>query len=196
MGFLGSVISLSADAGATVATQAVEETGRLFGLDVQTLFDAAVTAVNVFLLFIFLSYILFNPVRDMLKKRQDKITSDRETAKADVESATALKEEYEEKLKKVDKEAEAILSEARKKATQREQRMIDDAKLEATRIIEHANAEANLEKKRVIDEVKQEIIAVAAIMAGKVVSQSMDTKVSDALLEETLNEMGDSTWLS
>ena len=59
---------------------ALETSGRLFGLDYQLLFDAAITAINVFILFLLLSVILFNPVRNMLKKRQDKITSDRETA--------------------------------------------------------------------------------------------------------------------
>ncbi len=42
-----------------------------------------VTAVNVFVLFLLLTFILFNPVRNMLKKRQDKITSDRENAEND-----------------------------------------------------------------------------------------------------------------
>ena len=73
--------------------------GRLFGLDPQLLFDAAVTAVNVFILFLLLTFILFNPVRNMLKKRQDKITSDRENAENDKKEASALKAEYEAKLK-------------------------------------------------------------------------------------------------
>ena len=47
---------------------ALAEGGRLFGLDLQLLLDAAITAVNVFILFILLSYILYNPVRTMLKK--------------------------------------------------------------------------------------------------------------------------------
>ena len=84
---------------------ALADEGRLFGLDYQLLFDAAITAFNVFLLFILLSYILFNPVKSMLKKRQDKITSDRETAENNRREAIALKEEYEEKLKAADKEA-------------------------------------------------------------------------------------------
>ena len=29
--------------------------------------------INIFILFFFMSYMFFNPVRDMLKKRQDKI---------------------------------------------------------------------------------------------------------------------------
>ena len=99
---------------------ALETSGRLFGLDYQLLFDAAITAINVFILFLLLSVILFNPVRNMLKKRQDKITSDRETANQSKEEALAMKAEYEEKLKAANKEAELILSDARKTAVHNE----------------------------------------------------------------------------
>ena len=34
------------------------------------------------------------------------------------------------------------------------------------------------------------------MMAGKVVSASIDTNVQESLIEETLKEMGDSTWLN
>ena len=46
---------------------------RLFGLDPQLIFDSLITGLSVFILFFVLSYLLFNPARDMLKKRQDKI---------------------------------------------------------------------------------------------------------------------------
>ena len=175
---------------------ALTESGRLFGLDYQLLLDAAITAVNVFILFILLSYILYNPVRNMLKKRQDKITSDRETAEANKKEALALKKEYEEKLRLADKEAESILSEARKTAMHNEQKIVEEAKQEAARIIERANTEAELEKQRVADEVKQQIIAVAAVMASKLVAKAIDDNENNALIEETLNEMGENTWLS
>ena len=175
---------------------ALAEGGRLFGLDLQLLLDAAITAVNVFILFILLSYILYNPVRTMLKKRQDKLTSERETAESDKAAALALTKEYDEKLKAADKEAESILSEARKVAMHNEQKIVDEAKQEAARIIERANAEAELEKQRVADEVKQQIISVAAVMASKFVAKAMDDQENDALIEQTLNEMGENTWLS
>ena len=171
---------------------AIAADGRLFGLDPQLLFDAAVTAVNVFVLFLLLTFILFNPVRNMLKKRQDKITSDRENAENDKKEASALKAEYEAKLKDAHKEAEQILSDARKTAMHNETKIIDEAKAEAARIIERANVEAELEKQ----EVKQQIVTVAAVMASKLVARSIDEKDSNALIEETLNEMGEKTWLS
>ena len=40
-----------------------EETGRIFGLDAQLLFDILIQGLAVFLLFIFLTYVLINPVR-------------------------------------------------------------------------------------------------------------------------------------
>jgi F-type H+-transporting ATPase subunit b len=132
----------------------------------------------------------------MLKKRQDKITSDRETAKTDKADALALKQEYEEKIKAADKEAEGILSEARKVAKHNEAKIVDEAKAEAARIIERANTEAELEKQKCADEVKQQIIAVAQLMAAKVVANSLTEADNQALLEQTLNEMGESTWLS
>lgn len=170
--------------------------GRLFGLDAQLLFDAAITLINVFILFILLSYILFNPVRNMLKKRQDKITSDIEGAAKDKEDALAMKKEYEAKLKAASKEAESILSDARKTGEHNKQRLIDEGKEEAARIIAQANKEAELEKQKVADEVKQQIVVVAAAMASKLVSKSINESDSNALIEETLNEMGDKTWLS
>ena len=169
---------------------------RLFDLDFQLLHDTVILAVSVFVLFLFLSYLLFNPVREMLKNRQEKIKTDLDSAKADKEEASSLKVQYEEKLKNIDKEAEAILSEARQKALKNEARIVEEAKGEAARIIQHAKEEVELEKKRAMDEMKQEMISIASMMAGKVVAASIDTTIQDTLVEETLKEMGDSTWLS
>lgn len=169
---------------------------RLFDLDMQLVMDTLQLAASVFVLFILLSYLLFNPVRKMLKDRQEGIQNNINTALADKASAAELKELYEGKLKDVDKEAEQILSEARQKAMKNEARIIDEAREEAARIIQRANEEALLEKKRAMDEVKQEMITIASMMAAKVVAASIDTTIQDKLVEETLKEMGDSTWQS
>ena len=168
----------------------------LFNLDAQLIFDTLLMAVAILVLFYFASNLLFNPARKLLKDRQDGIAKDLSDAREDKESAAALKAEYESKLKNIEKEAEAILSEARQKALKNEQRIIDEAKEEARRIIKHAQEEALLEQKRAMDDVKKEIVTVASLMAQKVVSASIDTEIQDALVEETLKEMGDSTWLS
>ena len=169
---------------------------RLFTLDAQFLFDTIVLALSMLVLFTLLSYILFNPVRDMLEKRRQRVADEQETAKRERQEAVAYKEEYEQKLKEIKKEAEEILSEARKKAMKNETKIIAEAKAEAARIIERANAEIELEKKHALDDMKQEMIAIATMMAQKVVTASIDTKVQEGLIEETLKEMGEHTWQS
>ena len=99
---------------------------RLFDLDLQLLADATLTAISVFVLFLLASYLLFNPARDLLKKRQDKIKSDLDEAATDKESAKALKNEYDEKIRDIKKEEEEILSKARKKATANEANSLEN----------------------------------------------------------------------
>ena len=167
---------------------------RLFSLDAQFLFDAAVLALSMLVLFSLLSYILFNPVRDMLEKRKQRVFDEQETAKKNRQEAIAYKEEYEQKLKEVDKEAELILGEAHKKAKKSEAKIIAEAKEEAARMIERANAEIMLEKQKALDDMKQEIISIATMMAEKIVTVSIDEKTQESLIEETLKEMGEQTW--
>lgn len=169
---------------------------RLFDLDLQLLADATLTAISVFVLFLLASYLLFNPARDLLKKRQDKIKGDLDSASKDKEDAAALKAEYDAKMKDIQRESEEILSEARRKAKVNEAQIVAEAKEEANRIIKHAQTEAKLERQKAIDEMKQEMIDIASLMAGKVVAQSIDTTIQESLVEETLKEVGDKTWQS
>ena len=56
--------------------------------------------------------------------------------------------------------------------------------------------EAELEKSKVADEVKKEMIDIASVLAGKVVAANINTEIQAELIDETLKEMGESTWLS
>lgn len=180
-----------------LAADVGEETySRIFGLDMQLLVDAAITALAVFVLFLFMSKFLFNPVRTLLETRQEKVEADLEDAQKAKDDSIRIKEEYENKLKDVNKEAEGILSETRKKALLQEREIVEEAKAEAHRIRVRADKEIALEKNKVKDEVKQEMITIASAMAGKIVQTSISTQQQDLLIEETLKEMGDSTWQS
>lgn len=180
----------------TCVLATAEMAPRLFDLDMQLIADASLMIIAVVALFFIMSYLLFNPARAFLKNRQDKIRTELEDAKNNQTQAAALKAEYEAKLKNIDKEAEAILSDARKRGLANENRIIAEAKAEAAAIIERAREEVKLEKQKMADDVKKEIVSVAALMANKVVASSMNVTIQDGLIDETLKEIGDSTWLS
>ena len=147
-------------------------------------------------MFTFLSYPLFNPARDFLKKRQERVKQDIDQAAADKEEARKLREDYESRIQNIQAEADEILSAARKKALENETRIVDEAKEEAARILSRARNQAELEKKAAAEDMKKEMIVIASAMAGKLVGNAVTAEVSDALLENTLKEIGEETWRS
>lgn len=167
---------------------------RLFTLDAQFLFDTVVLGLSMLLLFFLLSYLLFNPVRDLLEKRRQRVADEQAEAKKEKEEAQLYKADYEKKLQEVQIEAEEILREARKKAKKNEAEILSQARIEASRIMDHARKEIALEKTRALDDMKQEMISIAMMMAEKVVASSMDIQIQEALIDETLKEMGENTW--
>ncbi len=179
-----------------LAAADAEVTTRLFDLDWQLLHDAVLMIIAIFVLMLIMGHFLFNPARKFLADRSDRIKNDLDTASKEKADALALKDEYETRLRDINKQAEEILSDARKRALNNEADILAKARQEAARIIERAGQEAELEKQKVADQVKVEMIDIAAMMAGKVVSANIDTTVSDSLINETLKEIGESTWLS
>ena len=47
-----------------------------------------------------------------------------------------------------------------------------------------------------MDDLKQDVVNIAALMAQKAVGSSIDITIQNALIDETLKEMGESTWQS
>lgn len=167
---------------------------RLFNLDAQLLADTVLLMLAMLVMFTLLSYLLFNPAREFLKKRQEKIKNDIDSAKAQKEEAEKLKEDYDSRIKNIGREADEILSQARQKALLNAEDIKAQANEEAARILARAQSQIELDKKKAADDMKKEMISIASMMAGKVVSTSMDEDAQEALMEETLKEIGEETW--
>ena len=167
---------------------------RLIGFDVQLLHDAAIMGISIFILFFGLSYLLFNPVRDVLKKRRERVLSELEDASTKSKDANELKALYESKLKDIDLERDRIIEDARKKAKLKEADIIAKAEQEAKIITQRADKEIELEKRKALDELKREIVDIASVMASKALSSSMDMNMQKSIIDEALKGIGESTW--
>lgn len=169
---------------------------KIFGLDSQLLVDTGITLIAMLVLFILLSYLLFNPARKLIQKRKDFIQGQLEEAAKAQADAKEMKVQYDEKLSQVDAETAELLADARRKALDKEKEIVEKASEEAHQIKVRAEKEVELEKNKVRDEMKQEMVQVASAMAGKFVEASMDKDKQAQLIDETLKEMGDETWQS
>ena len=168
--------------------------GRIFGLDLQLLQDALILGINIFIIFILASYLLFNPVRALLKKRQEQIQNDLDGAARNREKANALAAEYEGKLAHIQSEAETVLEDARRRAGRCEAQILQEARNTAQDIRNRAEKDAALEREKALEDVKQEIIRIAGMMAGQIIAAQMDDKIQDSLVNEVLEQIGAHTW--
>lgn len=168
---------------------------RLFGLDVQLLFDAFVLFVVIMIMYAIMSRLFFAPVRAFLEQRKQAVAADRDEAQKLQEAAAVSKAAYEEKLKAVHKEAEEILSASRKAAMKQQGAIIDQAKSEASAIMEQADREAISEKQRIKDDVRKEMCDLALVLTAQFTDRT-DPQRGEVLLEESLREMGGDTWLN
>ena len=162
----------------------------------QLLFGMIFQIVSILILFVALTYILYEPVRKVLEDRRRRIESDVEDAKRKKTEAKEYKAKYEEKLQNVEKETEAILKEARRKAQELENEIITNAKMEAAEITDRAKKEIHLERKKAEDEIKKQMIEMAVLMAGKMITLSLNEEAQMNLIRETLKEMGEKAWQS
>lgn len=170
--------------------------GRLFGLDQQTLIQIGIQLFNASVLAAALSFLLYKPVRDFLKKRRDSIKAQFDRAQGDMAKAQGLIAQYETKLWHIDRERMEILGEARKQASERSKQIIEDAKKEAETIRERLTIEIQNEQEHIKEDLKLYIVEVAAGMAGKYVAHTIDQDTQDRLLAETLQELEEATWLN
>ncbi|MCR5797334.1 MAG: F0F1 ATP synthase subunit B [Eubacterium sp.] len=168
----------------------------IFGLDGQLLANTGITLIAMLFLFILLSYLLFNPARKLIEKRKEYIQGQLDDAAEAKKDALEMKASYDEKIANADAETAEILATARKKALDKEKKIVDEASEEARKIKARAEKEVALEKDKVKDEMKQEMIDIASAMASRFVETSMDEAKQAELVDETLKEMGDETWQS
>lgn len=190
MGIMSSAVGMYMQTAVVAAAQTAEETERLFGLDYQTLFDTAFTMVNVLILYVFLKYVLFIPVRKLLEERKKRLDDQNARAAADTAEAQKLKAEYEQRILEAGREADNILGESRREMIKKEQEVLDDAKTKAADIMSAARSEASKDFEAAQSSVRDEVKDIASAMAARVTNQKVDRPVDDALLNEALKEAG------
>jgi len=163
-------------------------------LDQQTLIQIIANLVNLGVLSFVLAFLLYRPIRDILRKRTERIQGQLAQAEDEMLKATEMKNLYEQKLEDVAKERDDILSEARKLAADASQRLVTEAKKEAEAVRTRAAANVEMEWERAQSEMRDVIIEVSAVMAEKFVTLAINKETHDRLFSETMADLEGMKW--
>ena len=125
-------------------------------------------------------------VLDARRKAADQQIADAQKAR---EEAAAIKETYEQNMLKAKAQAESILENAQKTASQRSESIIDDAKAQAAQIMDKASAQIAMEKKKAINDAKDEISDLAMTIAGKIVERELNPEDQQQMINRFIDKL-------
>ncbi|MFV0440745.1 MAG: F0F1 ATP synthase subunit B [Lachnospirales bacterium] len=178
----------------TFATNASEVTGNIVNFDMMMVKQMVLLLISDLVIIFILGKLLYNPVKDFLRKRTERIANDIDKSEKALSDANALKAEYEAKLKDIDKEKADILEKARKLASDKEKDIIDLAKDEANVIKNRAMLDIKREEDKARDDMKSSIIEISTLMASRYVATNLTEDNQNKLLDEVIDSLGEVKW--
>lgn len=153
---------------------------------------AAFTLANTIALFLVMKKFLFKPVMKVIEDRQQEIDELYTQAGEAKENATALEEEYKQKLSQATQTGEQIVKEATARGQARQEEIIRQANEAADAIRTKAEADIAREKKKALNDAKDELAGLAVDIAGKVVGHSLTENDQAILVDRFIAELGGS----
>ena len=149
------------------------------------------TLLNTLILFLGLKHFLFQPVQDILAKRQEAVDKTLKDAAAAKERAEQAESEYTEKLAAAKEESTAMVRNATRRAQQRSEEIVAAAKAEAAGIMKQNAEELEREKRKAESELRAEVSGLAVLVAEKVVGREINPDDHARLIDEFIDSVGD-----
>lgn len=143
------------------------------------------------LLLVLIKKFAWSNITGIFEERAEKIASDIDRAKEARQKAEVLAQKREDELAGSRKEAKTIIENAKETAEQSKANILADAKLEAGHLKEKANQEIAQNKVEALQSVKGEVADLTISLAGKIISQNLDSHAHKALIDQYIDQLGE-----
>lgn len=132
--------------------------------------------VNFFLLMYILKRYLYQPLLDIIQKREKKIKDGLNNAVKAEQALAEAEKNMAEKIKEATLEADRILEKAKAEAKESREKTLNKAREEILNFKEETRVQLEREKAKIMDEIRQESGDLIVELAGKFLKE----KISDA----------------
>ncbi|HFN9815738.1 TPA: F0F1 ATP synthase subunit B [Streptococcus pneumoniae] len=143
------------------------------------------------LLLVLIKKFAWSNITGIFEERAEKIASDIDRAEEARQKAEVLAQKREDELAGSRKEAKTIIENAKETAEQSKANILADAKLEAGHLKEKANQEIAQNKVEALQSVKDEVADLTISLAGKIISQNLDSHAHKALIDQYIDQLGE-----
>lgn len=150
-----------------------------------------ISLCNLLIIFLLFKKFLYARVHKFVDQRKANVDAQYVRADEAEKAALADKQKYEDKLKAVDAEADAMIKDATLRADRRSEKIITDAKEKADDMLRRAQNEIELEKKKASDDIKHEIADVSTLLAEKVLEREINSDDQRKFIDSFIEGIGD-----
>lgn len=145
---------------------------------------------NLFIQLFLIKKFLLNPIRNILKQRQEMTDAKINEARQAETEAQAIKAEYEHNMQEAKEKANEILATAQKNANTQAEQMLQEANQQVAAIKAKAEKDIAQEKKKAVNELKDEIGDIAVEIAGKVIDREVNEADHTKLIDDFISNIG------
>lgn len=156
--------------------------------------DLIFAVANFLILVLILGKFLYKPFLGILEKRKQTIEDAFTNAEATNRKADEKYEAYTKKLARAEAESREIIKNARLKADDHANMIIEEAKAEAARIKLQAEKEAVREKEKALREVREQIGQLAILAAEQILEKEVAAEGQEEIIDRVLEKAGTSQW--
>ena len=160
-------------------------------MDLTIIGDFILIAGSFLLLIFLVKKFAWGNITSILDARAEKITNDIDEAEAARKKAEELAAKREEELAGSRQEATTILETAKETAEKNKAHILSEANQEALRLKEKAQLEISQNKEEAMNSIKGDVADLTVNLAGKLLSQQLDSEGHRQLIDRYLNELGD-----
>ncbi len=139
--------------------------------------------INVIILFFFLRWLLYKPVKKFIDARSASFDERRENLERQEEELAKKVADYELSIASSKKEASEIISEARSNANKRAEKIIDEARDSAKEILAATRTEIAAEREAAQARMREEVADLAVGISARVLEREVKAEDNERIIE-------------
>ena len=144
--------------------------------------------INLLVSYYILNRFLFKPIMNMLRKRQEEVTTVIEEADVRLREAEDKMATADLRLDQSSSEAAEIVSTARSQAEIQSESILQEARRESSTRLTRADNEINRLRTAMLNNIRDEVADLSVTIASKVIGEAMDAKRQREMVDAFLND--------
>ncbi len=155
-----------------------------------TISSMLVVTGSFVLLLVLLKIFAWDSIAAILKKREDTIANDLDSAEQARIKAAQLEQKRQNELSHSRSEAAEIIKQAKNSGETNRQAILKDAAEEAAQLREKAHSDISMERQAALESIKDDVVDISLQIAEKILSQELSSESHQTLINQYIEGLG------